>query len=66
MARAVGHYERAAEAGNARAAATLGVMYLMGDDVGEDPARAAEWLDRAEDLGHPVDEWLAQLDLRRP
>ncbi|MFI5910353.1 tetratricopeptide repeat protein [Dactylosporangium sp. NPDC051541] len=63
---AVRYYERAAEAGNARAAATAGVMYLMGEGVDEDRSRAAHWLDEAEDLGHPVDEWLAQLGLSRP
>ncbi|MFG2044220.1 tetratricopeptide repeat protein [Dactylosporangium sp. NPDC048998] len=66
MALAVDFYERAARAGNARAATTLGVMYLTGGGVDEDPGRAEEWLDLADDLGHPVDEWLDQLGLERP
>ncbi|GAA3292796.1 sel1 repeat family protein [Dactylosporangium vinaceum] len=65
-ARAVAYYERAAKAGNARAAATLGVMYLTGEGVEADRQRAAHWLDEADDLDHPVDEWLAQLGLSRP
>jgi TPR repeat protein len=60
------YYARGGRAGTARPAATLGVMYLMGGDIDEDEERAAEWLDRADDLGHPVDEWLAQLGLLRP
>jgi len=66
MALAVSYYERAADAGNARAAATLGIMYLTGGGVAEDPDRAARWLDLADELGHPVDEWLGQLGLQRP
>ncbi|MGI5242662.1 tetratricopeptide repeat protein [Dactylosporangium sp. CA-139066] len=66
MQLAVSYYERAADAGNARAAATLGVMYLTGGGVDEDPDRAAQWLDLADELGHPVDDWLAQLGLERP
>jgi hypothetical protein len=66
MDRAVSYYERAARSGNPRAAATLGVMYLTGGGVDEDPDRAEHWLDLADDLGHPVDDWLAQLGLQRP
>jgi TPR repeat protein len=66
LQRSVYFYERSARAGNARAAATLGVMYLSGGAIPVDPDRAAHWLDLADDLGHPVDEWLARLGLARP
>jgi TPR repeat protein len=63
---AAGYYRRAAEAGNARAAAMLGYMHLVGEGVPADDGTAARWFDTAEDLGHPVDDWLDQLDLERP
>lgn len=63
---AADYYRRAAEAGNARAAAMLGYMHLVGEGMPADEATAARWFDTADDLGHPVDEWLDQLDLDRP
>ncbi|GGM40670.1 hypothetical protein GCM10007977_047590 [Dactylosporangium sucinum] len=57
--------EEAAET-DRRAAATLGVMHLTGDGIAADPDAAARWLAAAEDLGFPVDDWLAQLGLQRP
>ncbi|WP_432825147.1 tetratricopeptide repeat protein [Dactylosporangium sp. CA-092794] len=66
MTMAVDFYTRAARAGNSRAAATLGVMHLTGEGVAEDRDQAREWFETADDLGHPVDEWLAHLGLRRP
>ncbi|WP_327004948.1 sel1 repeat family protein [Dactylosporangium sp. NBC_01737] len=63
---AADYYRRAADAGNARAAAMLGYMHLVGEGIPADEATAARWFDTAEDLGHPVDDWLDQLDLDRP
>jgi len=55
---AASYYERAAEHGNARAAATLGVMILTREIDGT-KAQAIAWLDRADAGGH--DTW-ASLD----
>ncbi|MEV4516516.1 tetratricopeptide repeat protein [Dactylosporangium sp. NPDC049525] len=63
---AADYYRRSADAGNARAAAMLGYMHLVGEGVPPDDGTAARWFDTAEDLGHPVDDWLDQLDLDRP
>jgi hypothetical protein len=44
-------YRSAADAGHGRAAATLGVMFASGDGAHRDPARARQYLDRADELG---------------
>jgi TPR repeat protein len=59
---AAADYERAAEAGHGKAAATLAVMQLQG----EVPGDAVAWLDRAEALGFPAGDLLAQLGLVDP
>lgn len=65
-ARSIEYYQRAADAGNGRAAATLGVMCLMGEGMEPDPKRAGRWLDEAEELGFDVDDWLDQVGMARP
>jgi TPR repeat protein len=64
-AAAVVWYERAADAGNARVAATAGIMHLTGEGVPVDADRAERWFCYAEEEGFDVDGWLEQLDLTR-
>ncbi len=46
--------------------ATLGYLYLTGGGVTGDEATAARWFDIADELDHPVDDWLDRLGLDRP
>jgi TPR repeat protein len=54
LTKAVAWYERAADAGQAGAIATLAIMYARGEGVPRDPERAAELFDQAEYLGLDV------------
>lgn len=44
-------YEKAAERGNGRAAAVLGVMTLLGQGVEPDAEAAFRWFEQADELG---------------
>jgi uncharacterized protein len=59
-------YKRAAELGIGRAAAALGVMALRGEGMPRDEDVARKYLDRAEELGFDVDEYLQANKLERP
>ncbi|MFZ5557262.1 MAG: tetratricopeptide repeat protein [Pseudomonadota bacterium] len=48
----------AAEAGDARAAWTLGDMYARGRGAAPDPARALTWKERAAELGDPAAQFI--------
>lgn len=50
-------YQRAAEAGLARAQANLANMYLRGQGVEKDPAEAAKWFEKAAKQGHVVSQY---------
>lgn len=50
---AVDYFRRAAEAGNARAAYNVGLVYLQGQVAPKEPAIAAEWFKRAADRDQP-------------
>jgi TPR repeat protein len=56
-------YERAASLGHARAAATLGVMYRVGEGVEADEAQAEYWFGRARELGCDVPAFLEEMGL---
>ena len=56
-AQAVFWYQRAAAAGNARAQANLGNLYLAGIGVPQDNAVAANWFELAARQGHVVSQF---------
>jgi len=58
-------YKRAADLGNGRAAATLGVMALRGEGMDRDQAAAEAYFEQAEELGFDVDEFLELVGLQR-
>ena len=62
-AQALAWYEKAAEAGSGRAAATLGVMFALGDSVEADDDKARQYFALAGDLGYPWDDLAAQCGL---
>lgn len=65
LAKAATYYERAANRGNGRAAATLGVMILQ-HEIDGTKERAAGWLDLADELGFPSWEMLEAVGLDDP
>ena len=52
--RAIGFYERAAEAGLVTAAFNAGIMHLKGDGIPCNPRQALRWLRHASYYGHAV------------
>ena len=51
--KALGYYEKAADAGDADACLHLGQMYEQGKDVKADPVQAAVWYKKGADLAAP-------------
>ena len=49
---ALSEFQVAAEAGDGEAQAALGIMYVRGEGVEKDLARAAEWLAKSAEQGH--------------
>ena len=54
---AADYYRRAAERGNSRAQAELGLMYLEGQGVQGNPEEAARWLRRAAESGDAIAQY---------
>ena len=59
-------YRRAADAGVARAAATLGVMAMRGQGMPKDEAVARDYFARAEALGFELEPYLRANGIERP
>jgi TPR repeat protein len=66
LALSVTWYRRAADKGNGRAAAVLGLMALRGEGMVQDAEHAKAFFARADELGFDVDGYLKGIGFARP
>ena len=66
LALSVSWYRRAADKGNGRAAAVLGLMSLRGEGLPQDADEAKKFFARADELGFDVDGYLKGIGFARP